>query len=644
MKKFKKLLKKLKSNAGSSIVMVVVSVAFIGIIVGALLAAAVQSYRLKLQELNDRDNFYYVEQALNEIYAGVGSQTVEDLQDAYVYTVENMVEYDLIKGRYVTKTQDEAQEMFSKEFYRQLQNNPFFKVSLDDLAVKLTSYITNDSVKLDASRIQVVDYEDENNNKVGKIIKNLKLSRTQEYNRSSANGVFTQSITTDIVIGNPDFAVLFDSMNDTDPNIFKYALVADMGVEVDQPTVPLTIAGNVYAASDYYNKQYNESTWDEDVSDDSKKLTTSDTYEIEQEDGLRKYGKSKEHRPSPIVGLGLFMDADGFPLAFDIYPGNQNEQTTLKPLEQKVIRDFDCSKFVFCSDSGLGSKTNRQFNDIGNRSYVITQSLKKLRAEDRETALNPQQYRKLGSDRFIDLRNLDMSDPEVFNTVYYKEIPVVNGAMEETVIVTFSPKYRDYQRKIREGQIERAKKMITADGKIRKNRKNPNDPARFIEEIHVTGSSEVADNVIATLNEEAIANEEMYDGFYAVITDIDDDPSQIIAINKRRWQIEECFRIMKTEFRSRPVYVSTEKAIKAHFLTCFIALLVYRILEYQLTQIVNTLSEMKLTNIGEMGYIPSYTRTELTDALHENAGFRTDTQIVKKSKLRTVIRSTKDKK
>ena len=195
MKKFKKLLKKLKSNAGSSIVMVVVSVAFIGIIVGALLAAAVQSYRLKLQELNDRDNFYYVEQALNEIYAGVGSQTVEDLQDAYVYTVENMVEYDLIKGRYVTKTQDEAQEMFSKEFYRQLQNNPFFKVSLDDLAVKLTSYITNDSVKLDASRIQVVDYEDENNNKVGKIIKNLKLSRTQEYNRSSANGVFTQSIT-----------------------------------------------------------------------------------------------------------------------------------------------------------------------------------------------------------------------------------------------------------------------------------------------------------------------------------------------------------------------------------------------------------------------------------------------------------------
>ena len=373
-------------------------------------------------------------------------------------------------------------------------------------------------------------------------------------------------------------------------------------------------------------------------------------FEIEQEDELRKYGKSKEHRPSPIVELGLFMDADGFPLAFDIYPGNQNEQTTLKPLEQKVIRDFECSKFIFCSDSGLGSKSNRQFNDLGDRSYVITQSLKKMKTEDRDIALNPAQYRKLGCDKFINLSELDLNDPDVFNTVYYKEIPVTNGPLEETVIVTFSPKYRDYQRKIREGQIERARKMITSDGKIKKNRKNPNDPSRFIETVHVTSDAEVAENIIATLNTEAIAEEEKYDGFYAVITDIEDDPAQIIAINKRRWQIEECFRIMKTEFRSRPVYVSTEKAIKAHFLTCFIALLVYRILENQLnnkytvTEIVNTLSEMTLTDIGEMGYIPSYTRTALTDALHENAGFRTDTQIVKKSKLRSIIKSSKDKK
>lgn len=284
MKKIKQILKKLKSNVGSSVVMVIVAVAFVGIVVGALLAAAVQAYRLKLQELNSRDNFYYVEQALNEIYAGVGSQTVEDLQDAYIYTVENMVEYDLIKGRYVTKTQEEAQDMFADEFYRQLQNNPFFKVSTAELATKLSSYISNDTVVLDASRIVVDDYLDENNKKVGKIIRNIKLSRTQEYNRSSANGVFTQSITTDIVVGDPDFAVIFDAIQDTDPNLFKYAIVADMGVEVKQPTVPLTIAGNIYAASDYYNKQYNESTWDAGVSDENKKYT-KEKYFVENEDG-----------------------------------------------------------------------------------------------------------------------------------------------------------------------------------------------------------------------------------------------------------------------------------------------------------------------------------------------------------------------
>ncbi len=288
MKKIKNFLKKLKNNVGSSVVMVIVSVAFIGIVVGALLAAAVQSYRLKLLELNSRDNFYYVEQALNEIYAGVGSQTVEDLQDAYIYTVENMVEYDMIKGRYVTKTQEEAQEMFSQEFYRQLQNNPFFKISTADLGDKLSSYISNDTVVLDASKIDVVDYVDEKGKKVGKIIKNIKLSRTQEYNRSSANGMFTQSITTDIVVGDPDFAVSFDSVNDQDPNLFKYALVADMGVQVEQPTVPVTIAGNIYAANDYYNKQYNESTWNADADDSSRKYSSSnadETYTIEKEDG-----------------------------------------------------------------------------------------------------------------------------------------------------------------------------------------------------------------------------------------------------------------------------------------------------------------------------------------------------------------------
>lgn len=165
-------------------------------------------------------------------------------------------------------------------------------------------------------------------------------------------------------------------------------------------------------------------------------------FEVEQEDDFRKYGKSKEHRPNPIVTMGLFMDADGIPLAFDIFPGNQNEQTTLKPLESKVVNDFGCSEFIFCSDAGLGSKSNRRFNSFGNRSYVITQSLKKMREDDRQIALRPTQFRKLGSNKFIDISTLDESDPKIYETVFYKEVPVVNGNMDETVIVTYSPKYK----------------------------------------------------------------------------------------------------------------------------------------------------------------------------------------------------------
>lgn len=372
-------------------------------------------------------------------------------------------------------------------------------------------------------------------------------------------------------------------------------------------------------------------------------------FEIEEEDELRKYGKCKENRPNPIVGMGLFMDADGFPLAFDLYPGNQNEQKSLKPLEQKVIRDFGCSKFIYCSDSGLGSAANKQFNDIDDRGYVITQSLKKLKAESRDTALNPAQYRKLGSNKFVNLNDLDESDPSVFNAIYYKEVPIYSKNLNETMIVTYSPKYKAYQKKIRDKQIERAAKMIESNSKVKKTHRNPNDPARFINAVHVAEDGQACDKVDYSLNEDAIAKEEMYDGFYAVVTNLDGDVSDIIAINQRRWEIEECFRIMKSEFKARPVYVSTENAIKSHFLTCFIALLIFRILESQLQnkytvcEIVDTLSSMNLTKASDYGYVPSYKRTDLTDVLHDNAGFRTDTEFVKKAKLRAIIKSTKER-
>lgn len=372
-------------------------------------------------------------------------------------------------------------------------------------------------------------------------------------------------------------------------------------------------------------------------------------FEIEQDDDLRKYGKSKENRPNPIVTMGLFMDADGIPLAFDIFPGNQNEQTTLKPLETKVIRDFECSEFIFCSDAGLGSKTNRYYNSFADRSYVITQSLKKMKEEDRQTALDPRQFKKLGSNRFIDISTLDESDPDIYESVYYKEVPVVTGSMDETVIVTYSPKYKAYQRKIRAQQISRAQKMITQPGKKRRG-KNQNDPARFVKTVSITDDGEIAPRHLYSLDTERIAAEEMYDGFYAVVTNLEGDVGEILKINRQRWEIEENFRIMKTDFEARPVYVRREDRIKAHFLTCYISLLLYRLLEkklhgnYTCEEILAALRSMQMTLLSEnSGYVPSYKRTALTDALHKTFGFHTDYEFISKSAMRSIIKYTKTK-
>ena len=373
-------------------------------------------------------------------------------------------------------------------------------------------------------------------------------------------------------------------------------------------------------------------------------------FEIETEDGIKKYGKSKEHRPNPIVTMGLFMDADGIPLAFDIFPGNQNEQLTLKPLEKKVIKDFNCSEFVFCSDAGLGGKSNRFLNSFGNRSYVITYSLKKMKKEERELALLPTQFKVPGSNKLIDLRTLDESDPKVYNTIYYKEYPLVTGDMDETVIITYSPKYKAYQSKIRNAQIDRAKKMIQSSDKTRKG-KGSNDPSRFIQRTAVTEDGEIAQKNIYQLDETKILEESMYDGFYAVVTNLEGDIREIININKQRWEIEENFRIMKSEFEARPVFVRREDRIKAHFLTCFISLLVYRLLEKKLgeeftcSQILETLRNMNVTLLSkDSGYIPSYKRTKITDKLHSSFGFRTDYEFTRKSTMRTIIKETKQKK
>lgn len=385
-------------------------------------------------------------------------------------------------------------------------------------------------------------------------------------------------------------------------------------------------------------------------------------FEIEQEDELRRYGKSKQHQPLPIVGMGLFMDADGIPLAFSIYPGNQNEQPTLKPLEQKVLNDYGMSQVVVCTDAGLSSVQNRKFNDrkLGNvriRSFITTQSIKMLPSDLEGYALDATGWHLAGEEGVYDLNSLD--DEKDYDKTFYKEKWITedisqksrrqgNAPLEQRLIVTFSLKYRNYQRKVREDQISRARKIIDSGSSDRKG-KNQNDPNRFIAVDAITENGEVCAKKIPYLDETIISEEEKYDGFYAVCTNLENTPvSKIIQINHGRWEIEECFRIMKTEFQARPVYLQREDRIKAHFLTCYLALFIFRILEkrldgkYTCGDIIRTLRNMKMYRPGEkLGYYPSYTRTDLTDALHEIAGFRTDYEVFTDAGMRKVIQASR---
>ena len=368
-------------------------------------------------------------------------------------------------------------------------------------------------------------------------------------------------------------------------------------------------------------------------------------FEIEDEDDFRKYGVSKEHRPNPIVQMGLFMDADGIPLAFSVFDGNQNEQPSMSPLEKKIIKDFDTSDFIVCTDAGLSSTANRKFNSIQGRGFVTTQSVKKLKGFLQDFCLEDDGWYLPGSSKKYKLSELD--EESDYDKVFYKDRWINEDNLEQHLIVTYSIKYRNYQRTIRERQIERAKKLVESPSKLTKNKTN--DPKRFIEQGHCTPDGEVASKTITSLNQEQINNEAKYDGLYAVCTNLEYDISSIIKINQKRWEIEECFRIMKTEFKARPVYLSRKDRITAHFTTCFTALVIYRILEQKLNEkytceeLIDTIRAMDMLIAPGEGYIPTYTRTDITDALHEAFGFRTDYQITSQKNMRKILNQTKKK-
>ncbi len=371
-------------------------------------------------------------------------------------------------------------------------------------------------------------------------------------------------------------------------------------------------------------------------------------FEIETEDDLKKYGISKEHRPNPIVGMGLFMDGDGLPLSFNIYPGNMNEQKTLIPEETKIVNNFklDSTKIVLCTDAGLASDEIKKFNIKDNRGFVITQSLKKLKEDDKLQIFDKSNWRITNDLKNIynleTIENDESLREKYYDTIFYKIIQTETKSVKQDLIVTFSFKYFDYHRNVRNYQIERAKKSIETNNVTRKG-KNQNDYRRFIESLNSTDNGEVAENITYSINQAIIDEEEKYDGFYALTTNLVGDINAILKIVKGRWEIEESFRIMKSDFLARPVNLSREDRIKAHFMTCFISLLIYRLLEkkldykYTSTQILSTIRSMIMLEHKGLGFEPVYERTQLTDDLHTLFKFNTDYEIVSYKKIKKIL-------
>lgn len=374
-------------------------------------------------------------------------------------------------------------------------------------------------------------------------------------------------------------------------------------------------------------------------------------FETEEQDGFRNYGPSKEHRPNPIVQMGLFMDGSGLPLAFNVNPGNQSEQLSPLPTEKLIEKDFGLSKFIYCSDAGLGSYSIRWFNQLSDRSYIVTQSLKKLKGDQLIWALADSGWNGRKT-----IQGLDPDSKEVL----YKSTALLESGMvraegggkerrtikDQRLIVTYSPVYARYQRQIRERQVERAVKIIASPSRY--DRFSSTDCKRFIENIRYDKNGEIVAGRLSLL-QSAIDEEARYDGYYALVTNLDGDAREIADINHSRWEIEESFRIMKTSFKSRPVYLQRENRIKAHFLTCFLALLIYRILEqrvnakggkYTADEIVGALREADLLELNEVCFVPAFKRTGLTDRLEEVSGLSISSRGISNTNCTKLIRQS----
>lgn len=379
------------------------------------------------------------------------------------------------------------------------------------------------------------------------------------------------------------------------------------------------------------------------------------------ENDFQRYGISKQHQPFPLVQMGLFMDADGYPFAMNINPGNTSETKTMIPTEKEFLEQYNmkAKNIVVCTDAAMCTDDIKKFNVKDGRGFIITQSIKKLKNELQEFALDKTEWRILGN--LKDIYNLEQIEKnedlkkQYYNTIFYKEVECETKSVNQTLIVTFSFKYQEYQHKLKLHQLERARKLVELANKTNKKAKskkdiekikvskNQNDPKRFIKEIKTTDDGTVACNIEYKIDNEIYENEEKYNGLYGITTNLINDTETIIKVMNGRWEIEESFRIMKDEFDSGTVHLSREDRIKGHFITCYLALFIYRYLEHQLNdkytvhEIVSTLQQMKMLEHKGKGYVPEYTRTDLTDDLHYFLGINTDNEIVNYKKIKKIL-------
>ena len=367
--------------------------------------------------------------------------------------------------------------------------------------------------------------------------------------------------------------------------------------------------------------------------------------------GMRQYGLSKEHRPNPIVEMGLFMDSRGIPITMCLHPGNTSEQLTAIPLEQEILKMLPGSKFIYCADAGLGSYNIRKFNSMGGRAFIVTQSVKKLSDTLKKAIFNDYDYRLLSNDKPVSIeymKTFDRRDEEnlkLYNDSAYKVVEAdkavdlglyeektlkngrtvqvkAKGLLKQRIIITFSRKMMEYQRAVRGRQVERAKKLLALNDP-EEIKKGPNDVKRFMKRTAKTKSGEKVE-VTYILDKEKIAEEEKYDGYYAVATNLADPAKDILAVSGKRYQIEDCFRVMKTNFNGRPVNHRLRERIRAHFLICYTALLVYRLMEARLDDqgthvtveaLITTLKNMNVANIHDIEYMALYNGSKALDAL-----------------------------